>query len=126
MKHSPSTKPIDRTHVMLTEDFYFSTRYGLKMAPKGFIFDGASGPMSAAFLLHLGNYSPPMLGPTCGHDLLFRSKELTFKEANTVYFDMMIDNEIKLYKAKTHYVGVSKLGKKAWRNQPIEFKLDPR
>lgn len=131
IKYAPKTEPVSKKHVKILENFWILTRYGSVMVPEGFIYDGASAPWLSVFLLRLGRHGPRMLGPTAAHDFLYRAKEFdgrkfTQKEADTVYYDMLLSNGVKKYKCKTHYSVLRKLGGKAWANQPDKFKLDPR
>ena len=126
LKHSIKTEGAGGKYVRVLEVFGFWTRYGYFEVPVGFVYDGSSEPWVAVFLLRLGRHDPRILAPSGAHDFFYRSKILTQEQADTVYFDMMLENEIRAYKAKTHYWFLRRVGHKAWDDQPDEFRLDPR
>lgn len=95
----------------LLEDFVISNGY---MVHKGFVFDGASIPVGLRWLFPHGGAKFPA---ACAHDYLYRTGVVTRKEADQVFYDMMIDNGVPKWKAKAMHTGLKVGGGFAWRSR---------
>ena len=111
---SPKTTAVDAKRVMLTEDFFVWTRFGIVGAPRGFIYNGLSQPWLAGVLLFISRFDPRVRAATCIHDYLYKTGLYPRKEADEIYYDLMVLNGIDHFRARVHYAFLRAFGWIQW------------
>ena len=118
---SPLTRPYNERFSQLEEDFVVSTRYGDITVPALFLYDGSSMPTFGQVLLNLTPFEPRIRAAALVHDYLYATHQLTKKQSDQVYYDLLIFNGVKKWKACVSYKGLWVGGGKSWKEGPIKL-----
>ena len=95
----------------LLEDFEEQSRGLTIKVPKGFVTDGASVPRPLwVFLPPIGRYFVAAVI----HDYLWETGMVSMKEADLIFYDLMIKYKTYKWKAKIMYIGV-RIGAYYWK-----------
>ena len=97
----------------LTKDFVEREGGRVVRIPKGYIFDGASIPLvGRAFLT-----ATEALVAACGHDWRYAGNvaECSRKEADRVFYRVMVNVQVPPWRAKIGYLGVRAGGWASWK-----------
>ena len=85
----------------------------------GFEFDGASIPIGLRWLFPHGGEKFPA---ACCHDWGYRLQQITRKEADQAFYDIMIENGVSKWRAKSMYWAVRTAGYLAWKKNGAALK----
>ena len=118
---SPLTRPYNQVFSQLVENFTVSTRYGDVTVPALFLYDGSSMPTFGQVLLNLTPFEPRIRAAALVHDYLYATHKFTKKQSDQIYYDLLIQNGVKRWKAWTSYKGLWFGGGKSWKNGPIKL-----
>jgi len=118
---SPVTRPFNSKYAQLVYDFTVSTRYGSITVPANFLYDGSSMPTFGQLLLNLTPFEPRVRAASLVHDYLYATHQLTKKQSDTVYYDLLILNGVNKIKANVSFKGLWFGGRRSWRNGPASL-----
>ena len=111
---SPLTRPYNERFSQLEEDFVVSTRYGDITVPALFLYDGSSMPTFGQVLLNLTPFEPRIRAAALVHDYLYQTGIFTRKQADQIYFDLMMYNGIDRFRSSLHYRSLRAAGWVQW------------
>jgi len=108
---SASIPPKHRTF-RLTEDFTVKINGTTYLVPKGFVSDGASVPrIFWSIIPRDGVYTPAAVM----HDWLYKAGVMSKKDADIIFYKIMRECEVPLWKRRAMYCAVKWFGGWAWR-----------
>ncbi len=85
--------------------------------PAGFLSDGASAPIFTLNTLGLSRFDPRLILAAFAHDYAYRTGELTKKQADKLFFQLLIDGGISRGKASILYNSVKAFGGKHYHKK---------
>ena len=90
--------------------------HGVKV-PSGFVFDGASIPLGLRWLFPHGGRK---FFAACIHDYCYRTGCVPRDEADQLFLEAMLENEVQTWKAKAMFGSVKTIGWMFYREQKEE------
>ena len=76
----------------------------------GFWFDGASGPRFTLNLIGLSRFDPRLILAACVHDKVYSSGCISRKDADVLFYNLLIQGGVTKSKACILYQSVRKFG----------------
>lgn len=76
----------------------------------GFLFDGASAPRFTLNILGLSRFDPRLILAACVHDKAYRSGCISRKEADVLFYNLLVQGGVTKNKACILYQSVRKFG----------------
>lgn len=98
-----------------------STRYGDVTVPSLFLYNGSSMPTFGQVVLNLTPFEPRIRAAALVHDYLYATHKFTKKQSDQIYYDLLIQNKVKRWKASISYKGLWLGGRRSWKNGPASL-----
>lgn len=118
------TEKIDKNLWRLNAPLQFKIWHELISIPKNFITDGASRPQFTGSLCN--RMSGPEAEAAVLHDFLYTRDSgcnLTRRQADELFYDAMVQNGTRRWRAKAIYMGVRLAGGKFWKKRSTLSKI---
>jgi hypothetical protein len=84
---------------------------------KGFFFDGASAPNCTLNTLGLSRFDPRLIVAACVHDKAYRSGCVSRKEADLLFYNLLVQGGISRRKSNVLYRSVRAFGSKHYKGK---------
>ena len=118
--NQPDSNKLD-TAYELREDFRIVYKGNYLRVPKFFQFDGASIPRFAHSIIGTP-FNPLFMEAAVVHDWLYHTHQISKKEADKLFYELLIKNGISKIKAKTMHKAVAWFGSSYWKNDKEDLK----
>lgn len=113
-----ATSKNKETRKQVTKDFVWrgEARKSI-IVPTGFIFDGASIPRWATSIIGVTSFTEGVVQAAVIHDWLYTAKMFSKKKSDTIFYEILLNQEVKARRARLMYYAVKFFGGKAWKNK---------
>lgn len=107
---------VGKRYARLIEPFVYENEKFSILIRDGYIYDGGTIPKFAWSII-----GSPFVGgyrrATLVHDILYDTKALPKSEADNLFFDIMLEDNVKKWRAYVMYCAVRFFGGRDWKNK---------